>query len=789
MYEELQTLDMRNSNGVFAITVNDGSGARTDSTGFNLDKVFSNQGSMTFDPTTCSAGNIYAPNQSDGRNLSVSFKDETMTAYEPMPSQKINFVPFAFEAKHVAGFDVGSLVRVVDVSGNPVGSLSPLSNANYTELLALIAGTSTQYPNVSSASFSGNVNLNSNRITGVANPTAATDAVNRQYVDGDIAGKVADTVTLAALAVGDAGKVLSWNGTQWTAATPTTGGFVNGGNSFGATSNLGNNDNFDLNIKTNNLTRMSVVAGGNVGIGTTAPSTALDVNGTIATSSFAGLESTLSAGISAGATTVALVDASSYPPTGLLFLYVGGVPEIVSYSGKAGNTLTGLSRGKYGTTAQAISSGTSARLLRLFIPVPGGQPGGLMVFASGAMSIGVPEGNYRPGGHSLTMGFNSRADGNYAFAQGNGARAIGWVSMASGSVVTATGDSSQSFGINTTSDAYAQHTIGQFNLPKSGESANSWVATDPLFVVGNGLSAGAKSNAMMILKNGNVGIGTTSPAGILHVDGGTAAAATNGTDITLKAQNSGSGSGNGGNIQLTPGAGVWSGGGVYISTIRPANYGLPGLTVSRRGVGSDNYTATGAVQGPPTNLVIGNDYYNDGNTAIMGMTTGSTAVTQQRGYFGTVSTSSSAYSPIMVWGQQTAASTYSERMRMDVNGNVGIGTTAPRGVLDVNGTLIEKAEVVNAGTTIDFGTGNIQYTTNSCGGFQLNNLKDGGSYTFIVKGTTPAICTFTGFSDAGSTPITVHMPPDNGTTTNAKHTIYNVIVGGTDAYVAWTPGY
>ncbi|MDG0817023.1 tail fiber domain-containing protein [Bdellovibrio svalbardensis] len=56
-------------------------------------------------------------------------------------------------------------------------------------------------------------------------------------------------------------------------------GFVNGGNSFGATSNLGNNDNFDLNIKTNNATRVTVQAGGNVGIGTTTPVTKFQVSG------------------------------------------------------------------------------------------------------------------------------------------------------------------------------------------------------------------------------------------------------------------------------------------------------------------------------------------------------------------------------------------------------------------------------------------------------------------------------------------------------------------------------
>jgi hypothetical protein len=124
-----------------------------------------------------------------------------------------------------------------------------------------------------------------------------------------------------------------------------------------------------------------------------------------------------------------------------------------------------------------------------------------------------------------------------------------------------------------------------------------------------------------------------------------------------------------------------------------------------------------------------------------------------------------------------------------VQGNVGIGTTGPRSALDVNGTMLSKAAVANATTTIDGSTGNLQYTNSSCGNFQFNNLKDGGSYMFVVKGTTAATCTFTAYSDAGSTALTVHMPPDNGNTTAGKQTIFNLVVIGTDVYVAWTPGY
>ncbi len=130
-----------------------------------------------------------------------------------------------------------------------------------------------------------------------------------------------------------------------------------------------------------------------------------------------------------------------------------------------------------------------------------------------------------------------------------------------------------------------------------------------------------------------------------------------------------------------------------------------------------------------------------------------------------------------------------EKLRITAKGNVMIGSAIPRAKLDVNGSIVSKASTSNATATINFDEGNIQHTALNCGSFNLWNLKDGGSYTFIVKGTTPAVCAFTGFSESGTGPLTVKMPPDNGLTTNAKHTVFNLVVSGTDVYVAWTPGY
>jgi hypothetical protein len=70
-----------------------------------------------------------------------------------------------------------------------------------------------------------------------------------------------------------------------------------------------------------------------------------------------------------------------------------------------------------------------------------------------------------------------------------------------------------------TSAARDQTSLGQYNALKGGESNASFVVTDPLFVVGNGTAAGATSNALMVLKNGNVGLGVTAPITKLQVAG------------------------------------------------------------------------------------------------------------------------------------------------------------------------------------------------------------------------------------------------------------------------------
>ena len=85
------------------------------------------------------------------------------------------------------------------------------------------------------------------------------------------------------------------------------------------------------------------------------------------------------------------------------------------------------------------------------------------------------------------------------------------------------GKYSTAFGVSTTAKSYALFVVGRYNRISSSYSPNTWVATDPLFVIGNGQDAQKVNNAMTVLKNGNVGIGTVPPpVNILDIVGGIA---------------------------------------------------------------------------------------------------------------------------------------------------------------------------------------------------------------------------------------------------------------------------
>ena len=105
---------------------------------------------------------------------------------------------------------------------------------------------------------------------------------------------------------------------------------------------------------------------------------------------------------------------------------------------------------------------------------------------------------------STAMGYNTTASGERSTAMGKTTIASGNESTAMGYQTTASGITSTAMGRGTTASDYASLVIGQYN--SSGSSATSaglFSTSAPAFVIGNGTTFNAKSDAFKVMFNGD----------------------------------------------------------------------------------------------------------------------------------------------------------------------------------------------------------------------------------------------------------------------------------------------
>lgn len=367
--------------------------------------------------------------------------------------------------------------------------------------------------------------------------------------------------------------VIDPNGTGLTTTTgvpPSSGAWDLIGN---ATTNpsvnfLGTTDNQSLAFRTFNTERMRIGNTGNVGIGTAAPLDRLHVVGNLrledgsqaagrvlvsdlngratwtdpgATASgtldqaydFGGPGAGSTIVADAGAVTIAGTDglvstgtqnAGALMPAGPGLRMVWNPRKGAFRAGAAVNTE--WDDANTGLRSVAFGAGTTAS---------GGQAvaWGFSTQATGVNSTAWGLGSIASGAHAAAWGNNSVASGNSATAIGEANTASGANSLAMGTVTTASGSGSFSQGNRVQALSAYEVVLGQHNTVYTPASATVWNAADRLFTLGNGTSSAALSDAMVVLKSGNTGIGTSTPARRLHVATGISGATSNNNAVVV----------------------------------------------------------------------------------------------------------------------------------------------------------------------------------------------------------------------------------------------------------------
>jgi len=154
------------------------------------------------------------------------------------------------------------------------------------------------------------------------------------------------------------------------------------------------------------------------------------------------------------------------------------------------------------------------------------------VTASAAVSIAMGYSSHATQDYAIAMGRYSTASNYSAIALGEKNTASGGFSVATGLLSVASGESSFATGNTSFARANGGFTSGIFNDSTDAPNPSVTAATDRLFQIGNGTSNAARSNALTILRSGNMGIGTTNPAKRLEVIG-----PGDGTPVTLRIGN------------------------------------------------------------------------------------------------------------------------------------------------------------------------------------------------------------------------------------------------------------
>jgi hypothetical protein len=139
--------------------------------------------------------------------------------------------------------------------------------------------------------------------------------------------------------------------------------------------------------------------------------------------------------------------------------------------------------------------------------------------ATGAISVGAS--SEAQAQNAVAIGESSIASGVNSVVIGEGSFSSGENAVAIGHQTNAFGQNSVSLGYRTAVKSFGAFAAGIFNNTSDSPNSTSPGSSDRLFQIGNGVSNISRSNALTILRNGNIGIGNDvlTPEYIMDIGG------------------------------------------------------------------------------------------------------------------------------------------------------------------------------------------------------------------------------------------------------------------------------
>ncbi len=197
-----------------------------------------------------------------------------------------------------------------------------------------------------------------------------------------------------------------------------------------------------------------------------------------------------------------------------------GTGNVGSYSVAMGfnNTASGqfslaMVNGSSAEAESAVAIGNGARAVQQD-DVAIGQS----ALSNGSSATAIGESAEATGVSSIAIGSAAHSIGAQSTALGKSCQAEVINSTAIGFSSQALGNESLAIGRGVRTDSFAEFSLGSFNTNGGGDKT-AWVASERLLSVGNGTDATSRSNALVILKNGNIGINSDNPTSKLQVVG------------------------------------------------------------------------------------------------------------------------------------------------------------------------------------------------------------------------------------------------------------------------------